>query len=394
MPLTIGTSSARHASRQAVDGLGQLPSTTSGRSGLPKFRQSVTAIGSAPRQARLRAASATAMARAAARVGAAVARVAVGGQRQARGSCLDAHDAPLPGPGPTTVWPDGVSRTVGRASGGCRCSARPAGRAALSAQIGRLGRERLASPRRGRRAPSRVVGRHVVGQQRDRQLATTSTPSSSIANQPSSVTRPITSECSSQRAKCALRPRPRRPAAPPAASAPGDSREHHLVRRHARSRGGDLAPRRSRCPRPPRAAISTADDWSARPRRDPASPRTIVAFGSSCQAGLEQQLLQERVADLHARAAAPRGRPARPRRTSRRGCRRGRCRRRPAAARLPGPPARARVSSLGSHDADAHRVDERVPGVARVEVDLAADRRDADAVAVVADARRRRRRSR
>src|SRR5256885_4536844 len=42
---------------------------------------------------------------------------------------------------------------------------------------------------------------------------------------------------------------------------------------------------------------------------------------------------------------------------------------------------------VGANEPDAQRVDERVVRVAVLEVDLAADRRDADAVAVGADAR-------
>ena len=53
---------------------------------------------------------------------------------------------------------------------------------------------------------------------------------------------------------------------------------------------------------------------------------------------------------------------------------------------LPTPSAFARMSSSLVHHADAHRVDERIALVRRVEHDLAADRRHADAVAVVADA--------
>ena len=51
-----------------------------------------------------------------------------------------------------------------------------------------------------------------------------------------------------------------------------------------------------------------------------------------------------------------------------------------------GPPACASISALALDDADAHRVDQRVLGEARVEVDLAANGRHAEAVAVVADA--------
>ena len=51
-------------------------------------------------------------------------------------------------------------------------------------------------------------------------------------------------------------------------------------------------------------------------------------------------------------------------------------------------PGRGRVEDLVRlRDADGHRVDEDVAVVGGVEIDLAADRRDADAIAVAADAR-------
>ena len=48
--------------------------------------------------------------------------------------------------------------------------------------------------------------------------------------------------------------------------------------------------------------------------------------------------------------------------------------------------ARALDDLVGPGDAEAEHVDQRIAGVALVEVDLAADRRDADAVAVAGDA--------
>ena len=53
---------------------------------------------------------------------------------------------------------------------------------------------------------------------------------------------------------------------------------------------------------------------------------------------------------------------------------------------LPTPCATARMSSFFAQQADAHRVDERVAFVRRIERDFAGDGRNADAVAVVADA--------
>ena len=53
---------------------------------------------------------------------------------------------------------------------------------------------------------------------------------------------------------------------------------------------------------------------------------------------------------------------------------------------MPGPCGAGAQDALGRQQADAHRVHERVRGVGLVEGALAADVRDADAVAVVADA--------
>ncbi len=137
-------------------------------------------------------------------------------------------------------------------------------------------------------------------------------------------------------------------------------------------------------PTPPRAAIS-ADELVS-----PAAPMSWIATMSSdvdqLEAGLEQQLLGEGIADLHlwpARfallrqllggeagavdAVAPGPSPTHSR-------------------TLPTPWARARDQLRFPQQADAHRVDQRVAAVSRGEVDLAAERRDADAVAVVADA--------
>ena len=57
-----------------------------------------------------------------------------------------------------------------------------------------------------------------------------------------------------------------------------------------------------------------------------------------------------------------------------------------STTRLPGPGAAASVRQPLLEQADGHHVDERVALVARVEDELAADRRHADAVAVAADA--------
>ena len=104
------------------------------------------------------------------------------------------------------------------------------------------------------------------------------------------------------------------------------------------------------------------------------------------QAALEQLLLGERVADLHRRALglvalaelgarrAPRRRRSRRARSARR-----------AARDVAGPGGGAADQPLVRREPEAHRVDQAVLLVAGLEVDLAADGRDADRVAVVAD---------
>ena len=106
------------------------------------------------------------------------------------------------------------------------------------------------------------------------------------------------------------------------------------------------------------------------------------------EAGFDEQLLRERIADLHGR----------PLRWVVVGERRAREDRRPADAVAAGRRAEQHDEVAGAgrggqgqpallHQPDGHDVDERVALVRRIEDELAADGRDADAVAV---ARRRR----
>ena len=139
-------------------------------------------------------------------------------------------------------------------------------------------------------------------------------------------------------------------------------------------------------PVPPRAAISTDDEVS------PAAPMSWMPTSASgrhqLEARLEQQLLHERIADLHRRALGLRllvELGARP--WSRRGCRRGRSWRR---RRGPGCRRRCAVPrkiAVGARDAERERVDQDVAVVAAGRTArLAADGGHADAVAVAADA--------
>ncbi len=150
------------------------------------------------------------------------------------------------------------------------------------------------------------------------------------------------------------------------------------------SRSGTRRTSRS-IPTSPLAAISALEDVS------PAAPRSCSATSSpsssSWQRALEQLLLLERVADLHRRAlvgvgvpelgAGQHGRAADP------VAARARAEQHDHVADARG---RAADQLVLLDQADAHRVDQAVLLVGALEVDLAADRRDADRVAVVADA--------
>ena len=161
--------------------------------------------------------------------------------------------------------------------------------------------------------------------------------------------------------------------------------EHDLVRRHA-----GLALRHVltsiSMPTPPRAPISQVEQVR------PAAPMSCTPISASVchqlEARLEQQLLHERIADLHRRPLLRRL-LVELRRRHRRAV--------DAVAAGPGadvvdgvaePAGLALDERVGLGDAEAEHVDQRVAGVAALEHDLAADGRDADAVAVAGDAAR------
>ena len=138
-------------------------------------------------------------------------------------------------------------------------------------------------------------------------------------------------------------------------------------------------------PRSPLAPISTAEQVR------PAAPMSWIATTApvchQLQAGLQQPLLGEGVADLHGRALLlDLARRIRPTPWSRRRRRRGRSWRRDRrpAARRPRPSSRKMPSAL--RDAEREGVDQAIAVVAAVEVHLAADRRHAEGIAVAADA--------
>ena len=149
------------------------------------------------------------------------------------------------------------------------------------------------------------------------------------------------------------------------------------------SRSGTRS-RSSTIPASPRAAISNEEEVR------PAAPMSWIATMQSLlhqlEAGLDQQLLGERVADLHRRPlglglVAELGRGH------------GGAVDAVAAGlgadidhRIPDAAGLGVEDPVGARDADAHRVDQDVAVVGAVEGALAADGRHADAVAVAADA--------
>ena len=170
-----------------------------------------------------------------------------------------------------------------------------------------------------------------------------------------------------------------------------DRRAHPLLR----LRDHDLEGRQSRLAA--RDRVEVDDDPGARPigglRRgagDPAGAEVLETLDEPAldqlEARLDQQLLRERVADLDGRAlrrvvvgeggAGQDGRPADPVPPGRRAVQDDEI-------------ARSRRRGQGQppllEQADGHDVDQRVAAVARVEDELAADRRDTDTVAVAAD---------
>ena len=148
---------------------------------------------------------------------------------------------------------------------------------------------------------------------------------------------------------------------------------------------------------PPRDGVQVHDDPGPGPvgrlrgrAGDPAGAQVLEALDESAldqfQAGLDEQLLGERVADLDRRPlrgivvgegrARQDGRPADPVATGRRAVQHD---------EVAWPRRRGQGQEALLHQPDGHHVDQRVPGIRRIEHQLAADRRDADAVAVAAD---------
>ena len=163
--------------------------------------------------------------------------------------------------------------------------------------------------------------------------------------------------------------------------------DHHLeglqvglAQRHPAHVDLDRRPRPRRPSRRPRRSGPRRPGPGARPAaRRPAAPASTRAASTP-----------RRDRRSGPSAAWRRRRPrARPRRAPRRRrSRPGRWRRRTGSSTLPAPGCGRADHPLGLGDPDAHRVDQAVVLVGRLEVDLAADGRHPDRVAVVADARR------
>ena len=121
----------------------------------------------------------------------------------------------------------------------------------------------------------------------------------------------------------------------------------------------------------------------ARGAREPGAAEVLDADDEAGveqrEARLDQPLLLERIADLHARALGLVGlavaEAGRRRARSPRRCRRARCDEPSSTARLPSPRGLAEHEPVGGQHAEAQHVDERVAAVGLVEHDLAADGR-------------------
>ena len=147
LPPTTGSSSARHASAMPSIASANCQ-RISGRSGEPKFRQSVTPSGRPPAHETLRAASHTAMAAPRARVEEDLAAVAVGGDRDRAPRALDAQHGGVGAGQDQRVDPDLLVVLAERPLLGRDRRASPAARAAPrrspAARAARAGSKRLA----------------------------------------------------------------------------------------------------------------------------------------------------------------------------------------------------------------------------------------------------------
>ena len=368
-PSTTGSAERLAGLGHALDRLGQLVADL-GRSGLPKFRQLVIAAGSAPVQATLRAACATALCAAAAGI-----------ERHARAVAVERdRDGALAR--------ESAARRRRRPRAARRCPSRRAGRTAgrpsvLAQMFGAASSAAAATRDRRSRAPSaaadRVLGEPVAGRSACERVARRVGERLARAcrrrprrrrrqrSRPSSVTWPITVQRQLPACADGLGPRPSRDGLDDRRHALLRLRDHDLERLHALLAQRHAGRGRGRG-RPRRSPPSRRSTRRARPRRDPGARRPGRA-PSELERALDQLLAGERVADLHARALVLvalveilRGEHAGAadavaarswRRTARPGC--------------PGPRRSARTELVGAQHADAHRVDEAVAARRRLE---------------------------
>ena len=367
-----------------------------GFSGLPKLRQLVSPSGSAPTQARLAAHSSTAST--APRYGSAATRrplpsieTAIAGRARApSGRTSSSSTAASACSGRRTVREPTIAVVLLERPAGARRGSRDAEQREQQRPPASRRRDQRARRRRvDRRAGSarlEVVDRALVDERGRPACRRRASSPSNTRSRRVSVTSPIAVALTSQRAQTASTSST--PLGLDDAQHPllrlGD---HDLERLHVRPRAAARGARRGRARRSPLAAISADEDVSpaaprscsatSSPRSSSSSEHSSSFFSSNgspiCTVGrLSASSSSSSARRQHRRAADPvAARCAR--RTARRRCRRRR--------------RRCRISRSVLDQPDAHRVDEAVLLVRALEVDLAADRGDADRVAVVADAR-------
>ena len=390
---------------------------TSGCSGLPKLRQFTSASGRAPVHATLRAASSTTSRPPVRGSSSAEARLAVGRERERLRAC-PSRAAPRrrrpdrrpcsgtaggrTGATPTSCRRSSASRAARaarprgrRRPGTCRaaagagsaacnasCAAGTARRAVIQRAVAEALDRNVGDRRRIRRDRGRGVAdrrRRVLAGHTDRvEQSVVDAEAPGVGDAPDDGRAdlpPPRERRAPRRGSRARRSRASVPGSPTSAPRPGS----------CPARAWRRARRRRPCPRRPWPRSPTPRT-TARPRRDPA--RRPRAWRRGVR-GTPRSAASPRTGRRPAPTAASprrllRSSPTRAR--SRRRCRRGPSPNRAAPRGCRAPSARASTSRSFGQDAEAEHVHERVAAVRVVEHDLAADRRDADRVAVAGDA--------
>ena len=279
----------------------------SGRSGLPKFRQLVSASGRAPVHATLRAASATAAtvpaygssqhqrglqsteSASALRVGGAV--LALDAHQRGVAARPDhgvaLHELVVLAVEPAPSSRGSASRAARAAPRSSRPRARPRRDRASGARAGR--RARAAG-----RSSSGESSRHRVDRDVDHRLAVPAHAHAAVAG---ARARPPPRRGPSARRSPA--PRPRGPPAPRAACAPGSRR---AAARRASCRASRCGTRSRSSSMPVPAWLAISKDEQVRPAAPMSWMPTMASPRHHLEAGLDQTLLGEGIADLHGRA--------------------------------------------------------------------------------------------